>query len=200
MALTLVAPPQAEPVSVVDVKAHLRIDGSLEDPTLTRYITAARLSLEGAAGWLNRAFITQDWDWTLDAFPRSSCGELAVPLPPLQSIISIQYLDQAGVLQTWASTEYTVDTKSEPGRIAPAYGKVWPYARSVMNAVTIRLKAGYGTGPGSVPQPIRLALIGIVSDFYEHRAEATFFGVQAANAGQPAWVESLLASYRVLGS
>jgi hypothetical protein len=36
----------------------------------------------------------------------------------------------------------------------------------------------------------------IVSDYYEHRAEATLFGVWRQR-GQPAWVETLLATYRI---
>ena len=71
-------------------------------------------------------------------------------------------------------------TKSEPGRIAPVYGQSWPTAGPGLNPITIRFVVGYGTRLDLLPAPIRLALIGIVSDYYEHRAEATLFGVSAA--------------------
>jgi len=185
MALTLVTPPAADPVSVADIKAHLKIDGSLEDPMLLRYLQAAMAHLEGRDGWLNRAFISQTWDWTLDAFP---CGALAVPLPPLRSVTSIEYIDTNGLGQTLSPTAYSVDTKSEPGWITPAYGTTFPSALPVYNSVTVRFVAGYGDGPSSVPAPIRLALLGMVGDTYEHRVTEGVI---------PGWVNNYLASYQV---
>jgi uncharacterized phiE125 gp8 family phage protein len=38
MALTLVTAPLADPVSVADIRAHLRIDSELEDALLVRYL------------------------------------------------------------------------------------------------------------------------------------------------------------------
>jgi uncharacterized phiE125 gp8 family phage protein len=195
MALTLVTGPQADPISLASIKAHLRIDGALEDPTLWGYLTAARQHLEGRDGWLNRAFISQTWDLSLDLFPPGAA--LSMPLAPLQSVVSITYLDTAGLTQTMPATDYTVDTKTEPGWVAPAYGLNWPYALPVFNAVRVRFVCGYGDGPFAIPAPIRLALLGLVADFYEHRSEALFFGVQAAAAGQPNWVQAMLASYQI---
>ena len=201
MALTLVPPTPAGPILeellLPDVKAHLRIDGTLEDALLVGYGAAARRWLEGRDGWLNRAFLTQSWEWTLDAFP---AGELRLPLAPLRSVTAITYRAPDGSLATLAPAAYEVDAKSEPGRLRPAVGTCWPSTSETMHAVAIVFEAGYGTTLEALPQPIRLALIGIMSDYYEHRAEATLFGVSATNAGQPAWVEALLASYRVWGA
>lgn len=186
MALTLVSAPRADPVSLADIKAHLKIDTALEDALLLRYLQAAMGRLEGRDGWLNRAFITQEWDWTLDTFPAGAF--LAVPLPPLQSVTSIQYIDTNGIVQTLPPTDYTVDTRNQPGWIAPAYGVSFPSTRAVFNAVTIRFVAGYGDGPDSVPEPIRIALLGMVADVYEHRSLET---------SAPGWVETYLANYHV---
>ena len=186
MGLTLITPPVADPVSVADIKAHLRIDSALEDALLLRYLQAAMGRLEGRDGWLNRSFITQTWDWTLDAFPTGAF--LAVPLPPLQSVSLITYLDADGATQTLNANAYTVDTRSEPGWIAPAYGTSFPSALPVFNAVTIRFVAGYGNGPSSVPAPIRTALLGMVADIYEHRS---------LELSAPGWVERYLANYHV---
>jgi len=186
MALTLVTPPAADPVSVLDIKSHLKIDGALEDPMLLRYLQGALGNLEGRDGWLNRAFISQTWDWTLDGFP---CGAaLRVDLAPLRSVTFIQYLDTNGVGQVLSPTAYSIDTKSEPGWIAPAYGTTFPSAMPVFNSVTIRFVCGYGDGPSSVPAPIRLALLGMVGDVYEHRVTEGVI---------PGWVFNYLASFKV---
>jgi uncharacterized phiE125 gp8 family phage protein len=109
-------------------------------------------------------------------------------MSPLQSVTFIQYLDGDGLAQTLDPTLYTVDTKSDPGWIAPAYGTTFPGAMPVFNAVTIRFVAGYGNGPLAVPAPIRLALLGMVGDTYEHRV---------TEGAVPGWVSNYLASYQV---
>lgn len=189
MGLTLVTGPAADPVSIFDVRQHLKIDGAGEDATLYRYLTAARLHVEGRDGRLERALITQTWDWTLDDFPCGPDQTLRVPLPPLQSITSVKYIDTGGVEQTLASSEYSVDIRSSRGRLRPAYEKTWPSTRAVMNAVTVRFVAGYGAGPAAIPEPIRQALLGLVADFYTNRD---------ATGAPPAWIEALLAPYAPL--
>ena len=101
-------------------------------------IKGARMLAEGKT---RRAFITQTWDWLFDAFPASG---LKVPKPPLQSVTSITYIDTDGNSQTLAATEYRVDNSTEPGRITPAFSKVWPVTRAVTNAVTVRIVVGFG--------------------------------------------------------
>ena len=51
MALVLTAVPAAEPISLADAKAHLRIDGSDEDALLTALIAAARMFVERTSAW-----------------------------------------------------------------------------------------------------------------------------------------------------
>ena len=197
-ALSLVTAPTAEPVSLDEAKTHLRVTGNDEDLLIDALIKAARQHVEGRDGWLNRALITQTWDLFLDCFPKSSELPIVVPLPPLQSITSITYLDGAGASQTWVVTDYTVDAKSEPGRITPAYGKSYPSTRNVMNAVTVRFVAGYG-GPVAVPGPLKLALGALVAHFYEHREPIILTGGGGSPVPIPMHVEALLMPYRMWG-
>ena len=72
---------------------------------------------------------------------------------------SIQYVDDAGDTQTLSTSLYQVDTKSQPGRIIPAYGESWPTVRSdTLNAVTVNFVAGYGDDPEDVPAGLRHAV------------------------------------------
>lgn len=190
MALTLFAAPDGEPVTLAEAKSHLRVDVADDDVLITALITGSRLHLDGRDGWLNRALVTQDWDLTLDAFP---AGAIEVPLPPLQSITHIKYLDTTGVEQTWPASKYTVDIKSAPGRIEPAYGETYPSTRAVLNAVTIRFRAGYGAA-AAVPEAIKLGLKCLIAQFYEQR--------EPVNVGNivteiPMHVDRILAPYKV---
>lgn len=175
MALTLVTAPATEPVTLAEAKSHLRVTTTDDDVLITALIVAARESAESAMG---RALITQTWDMTIDGFP----PVIDVPLPPLQSVTSINYVDENGDSQTLATTEYTVDIKSSPGRLVESYGKTWPTTRDVINAVTVRFVAGYGAS-ASVPQAIKQGMLMHIGHMYANR-ESVLVGIQAQDMPQ----------------
>lgn len=170
MSLVLFAEPAVEPLELQEAKDWARITETEDDELVTGLVRAARAHVEQLSG---RALITQTWDLYLDAWPYGCEGyQIDVPKPPLQSVTFIKYLDAAGVLQTLASSEYTVDNKSEPGRIVPAYGKSWPSTRYEPNAVQVRFVAGYGTDPTDIDPKapeLRQAVGVLVATMYEQR-------------------------------
>lgn len=187
MGLVQVTAPTIEPIGLQEAKDHLRVDSTTEDPLISALISAARQQAEDFT-W--RQLVTATYDWTLDAFPWC----LRPPKPPLQGITSITYLDTAGASQVLASTEYTVDAASQPGRVAPAFGKTWPSTQAELNAVTVRLVVGYGDGASHVPAPIKQAILMAITDFYENR-QSTVIGLTAIELPQTA--KSLLRPYVV---
>lgn len=132
------------------------------DSELMMSIKAARIKAEDMT---RRVFITQTWDMRLDGFQG---WELTIPLPKLQSITEIEYLDTNGVLQILDPSLYVVDSSSTPARITPAWGKVWPVTRWQMNAVRIRFVAGYGTA-ADVPDTIKLWMKLRIKHYYDNR-------------------------------
>lgn len=185
MALTLVTGPAVEPLSVATARLALKIDTTVDDPLIDKWIGAARDYVETFTG---RKLITQTWDLKLDAFP--SCDVIELPFPPVTSITSVTYVDTAGTSQTWSSANYTTDLpagdQASPARITPAYGVVWPSTRDVINAVTVRFVCGY-SAPERVPEGLQSALLQLVAHRYYHReavvvgtiAQELPFGVQA---------------------
>ena len=162
--LKLVTAPVAEPLSLEDAKTHLRVDVSDDDLYIGDLIKAARRHMED---YLRRALITQTWDLFMEGFPTGDVIE--VPLPPLSSITSIKYMDNAGIQQTWGPGNYRVDKNHEPGRITPNYRVSWPAIRPGAGAVEIRFVAGYGTEGGDVPDDIVHAIRLMVGQMYELR-------------------------------
>jgi uncharacterized phiE125 gp8 family phage protein len=161
--LSLVTAPAAEPVTAAETKLALRIDASEEDVHTITSIKAARIYIEGAFAL---RLIQSTWDLKLDRFP---CEEIVFPYSPLSSVTSISYIDTSGTTQTWSSAEYIVDSSSKPGRITPAYGYTFPSTQSRINAVTIRHVMGYGTGPSSIPENIKLAMWLLIGHWHENR-------------------------------
>lgn len=189
MRLELVTPPASEPITTADAKLHLRVDGSSEDAQIDLAIARARTEAENRLG---RVLITQTWRLYLDCFPES--GEIGLPLPPLQSVTSVQYVDTDGVTQTLDSGEYVVDTSGERGRIYLAVAKHWPSIRIEPRAVRVVFVAGYGDSGSDVPATFRSWMLIRIGDHYAHR-EGTVTGSIAVRLP---FVDSLLDDRAVL--
>lgn len=159
-----------------------------EDWLLGMLIRSARIAAEGIT---NRALVTQTWDMFLDAFP---AWEQYIPLPTTLSIVSISYVDTDGVTQTLNPSQYLVDLKSEPARVTPAFGLVWPVTRWQTNAVTIRFTCGYGPA-AAVPDGIKNWMLMRINTLWNNRSQ--FDVNQRVNMTEipPAFVDALLQDY-----
>lgn len=197
MTLSLATAPTAQPLTLTETKAHLRVDTTDEDALIDRLIAVAVADIDGADGWLNRAIMTQTWDLWLDGFPSAGKRQIGVPLPTLQSVTSIIYIDIEGVTQTLATSVYDVFGVggTQPARIAEAHGQSWPSTRRQSDAVTVRFVAGYGDATTDVPEDIRHALLLMVGHLYEHREAVA----ERAMHGVPMAAGALLGKHRVWG-
>jgi uncharacterized phiE125 gp8 family phage protein len=72
---TLIAGPAAEPVTLADMRAFLRLDDPAEDELVTTLIATARECVEAASG---RRLIAQTWRLALDRWP---CRRIVDPRP-----------------------------------------------------------------------------------------------------------------------
>jgi uncharacterized phiE125 gp8 family phage protein len=180
MSLQLNTPPAAEPVTLSQAKAWLRVEsGDDEDALITSLIGAARARAEWHTG---RAFITQGWTLWLDR--ASVLAE--IPLPPLQAVSAVTLYMQDDSARVLDPGQYRVDTVSDPGRVA-----LKPDIRAGLrglNALSIAFTAGYGDA-ADVPAPIAQAILQILASLYEHRG--------GDKAPTPDSALALLAPYRM---
>lgn len=167
-ALRVIQGPVEEPLSPDEMRDHLRVTDTVEEPLLASYLTALRQLAEKQ---LDLAFLTQTLEWTVDAFPcydeTNPYGALVLPRQPLQSVVSLKYIDTAGAQQTWSPSLYLVDALQS--RIVPAYGQTWPQIRYQPSAIVVRYLAGYlnlAVLPEDLRQMMRLA-VGTLFEFRE---------------------------------
>lgn len=192
MDLTLITPPAAAPVSLAEAKVHLRVLNTAEDTLITALIEAAAAHLGGRDGILGRALVTQTWELRLASFGCAPDAGIDLPLPPLRSVVSVKYIDDAGVEQTVASGDYVVETGRRVGRVRPAYGKTWPAPRAEPGAVRIQFEAGYGAA-SAVPAPIRHAMLLLIGHWWVHKTPV----MESGNMSAPYAVDALAMPYRV---
>jgi uncharacterized phiE125 gp8 family phage protein len=185
MAATLITPPATFPVTLAEAKAQCRVLHTDEDDFITALIAAATGHVEKSCGL---GLIAQTWRLSLDGF----ADTIQLPLAPIQSVTSVEYLDEAGDLQTASASLYTVDTTDVPGRIVLNDGEDWPETQVVINAVRVTYVVGYATPPA----PIKQAILLLIGHWFENR-EGVVTGTITAEL--PLAVEALLANYRVYG-
>jgi uncharacterized phiE125 gp8 family phage protein len=162
----LVVPPTIEPITLAELKLHLRVDGTVEDSPLTELIQSAR---EYAEGFTKRKLITQIWDACLNYFPRTRFIEL--PFGNLQSVVWLKYKDCNGVETTLTeNTDYIVEINGDQkGRIVLPYGKSWPsFTPYPSNPINIRFVCGWTT-VALVPSKIKIAIKMLAGDYYNNR-------------------------------
>jgi uncharacterized phiE125 gp8 family phage protein len=162
----LVVLPAALAVSLEAARRSARASGGALDDEITGKVLGFTEDAEHETG---RAFISQTWEVTMDAFPRSPRGGPG-PIPlsksPVASIVHVKFYDVDGVQRTLDPQDYIVDDKSEPGCVVPAPGKAWPATAARINAVEVQYVAGYGPTEDSVPAAIKQYILGKVENDY----------------------------------
>lgn len=138
---------------IVDIQAArdiLTIETDEKDTEIKELIKEASELIEKEA---SIAFYTQTFRYKLDKFN----DVIKIPRPPLQSISSIQYIDDDGAAQTVLTSVYDVDVDSYPGEVRLAYSQSWPSHRKVDKAITINFVAGYAS-VADVPKVLKRAV------------------------------------------
>lgn len=186
-AFTRTVDPASEPVTLDEAKAQLRVSDTADDSYITDLIAVARDYAENFTG---RALLQQDWKATFDSGDIPSGNTIELPRPPLQSVESIAYLDTDGNSQALASSYYTVDTISQPGRIL---FEDLPDIKSTLAALTVTYRAGYANA-AAVPAAIKHAILLMVAHFYDVR-EPVVMGVAPSRV--PLSADTLLRQMKV---
>jgi uncharacterized phiE125 gp8 family phage protein len=190
MNLRLVSAPEIEPVSLEEVKLHLRVDHDDDDALITGLIAAARGYAETVT---RRALLTQSWELRFDDWP----GRLfELPLPPLQAVEEISYLDETGAEHLVDEAVFGADVYAQPGRVYLKPGQSWPSSSLLpASAVCVRFTAGWPNA-AAVPAMIRAAIKLTVGHLYENR-EQVVVASGLAPVDLPLGVDALLATWRV---
>lgn len=164
-ALSLVTPPAVEPVSLVELKAHCKVEISDEDAYIEQLLISVKEQVEELC---SIRCINQTWKLILNAFPTSRA--ITIPLAPLVSISSVKYTDENGTTATMPATDYIVDTVNLPGCIVLKNNSAWPSVTlQAANGVEIEFVCGYGAAAINVPARLKQALKFLVGHWYANR-------------------------------
>jgi uncharacterized phiE125 gp8 family phage protein len=196
MRVTTVTSATGEPITLEEVKKHLRLElgETNEDDYLEDLIISARQRVEAITG---RSLMPESKYYYLDDWEVDNEDYIQIPNPPLRSIPSsgVSYTDSDGDSTTFSSTAWSSDTASIPGRLVLDYNDSWPTdVLDDNNPIRIQFQCGYSTR-AAIPRSIKTAMKILVADMYENR-ELHYIS-QGQNIASIGTVEALLNPYRV---
>jgi len=185
MALFRTVEPAAEPVTLAEAKAVLRLDHDSEDALLLGLIRAARDEVEKSTGL---ALLDQAWRLTLDGWPRSGC--VLIARHPVREILSVTAFGPDGEASLISAGDYQLDSLSRPARLH-FDGAAVPLR--AMNGIEIDFRAGYGEAGPDVPDLLKRAILVLVAHWFEFRAA---FGAEQQPVSFPPGYDRLIAGFR----
>lgn len=180
MSLTLISSVDY-PLSLEDIKSHLRVEDNEDDEYILNLIGAAF----GAAEHYTQIKIVESvYQYKLPRFSES----IRLPVCPVQSVDLISYIDPDGLSQALGSF-YFRNTPFTPS-VLPAYGEAFPDVQEGYESITIDFTAGYS----EVPKPIIQAVKMIVATLYEQREDYAAIELKSV----PMSSQTLLDPYRAI--
>lgn len=174
----VVTPPATEPVSLAQLKSHLRVDHDSDDALIVIYGQTARMAAER---YMNRALIETGFLATWQ--PQSNRPywgrigmwhwrkPLELPRSPLMSIDTVTIHDVEGNATTVPPAAYLLEGATDPARLKLDYttGLIDPVA--ALLDIQIGYTAGYGSTAAPVPVTIINAILITTAFLYEHRGD-----------------------------
>ncbi len=179
------AAPTIEPITLDEAKAHLFITHNDDDAYIGTLITVARQACEEKT---DLSLISQTHTGYAGEFSRI----MELRKSPVQTISTVKYYDLENVLQTVAATDYMLSPAGARSAVVFAENYSFPRIYARPDAIRIEYIAGFGSAAGSVPAPIKQAMLLLIGSYYAQR--------ESISAGQmaivPQAVEMLLSLYK----
>ena len=181
MDLVQTVAPIEEPITLQVAKDFLRVIETDDDTEIQAMITSAR---EYAENYTNRQIKSATYELYLEEFSET----IQLPKNPIQSITSIEYMDESGVYQTLDSASYYTYLDNE---ITTIFFEDMPDHKDHKRAIKITFVSGYSAVPESITAYIKI----LVSTLYENR-ELYIIGVSVDKLANPMALK-MLDMYRV---
>lgn len=210
--LVVTTEPSKYPVTLDEIKKQVEItdDDDSHDAFLSAAISAAT---ERCESFTSRSLITRTLTLWKDSWPIGEYNDsywegwkegpesiinaparaIILPRPPLQSIVHVKTYDDSDNATTYSTSNYLVDTVSQPGRMVLRDSSGIPVSTRSALGLEVQYKAGYGDEMGSIPQDLRQGVLMMAAWLFEHRGDE-----EGEDAMQASGAEMMWKPYRIM--
>jgi len=155
--------PASEPISLADAKTYLNVTTNLHNTQIANMVASARIIYEQYTGTaVITQTVTQIWDCT-------PVCEFELAVSPVTAV-AMSYRDENGSYQTWASSNYTLDTISPLARVVKKSTVSWPSTGDFPARWKAEKTVGYAAA-ANVPEDIISSILLMVGFLYENRED-----------------------------
>lgn len=186
MTIAELTPPAVEPITLAEVKAHLRLDSNDEDALLAGLVRAARCHLESETGL---CLILRSLRLYLDDWPEGRVIQIA--RGPVQTIETVTVYDALGAPVELDVAGYMLDGTARPARLVLPTRRA---SKRAVNGIEIDFSAGFGESGAEVPDTLKRALLLHVAAMYELRG---VLSLDEQPGAVPQGYDRLVAPYRL---
>jgi uncharacterized phiE125 gp8 family phage protein len=170
------------------LKKHVRIDDDTDQLDLLKAYAAT--AQQHCQDYTRRRLITQTLAMAIDDdWPREWCRRhrswrrrITLRHPPVQSVTSIVYFDEAGNQQTLAPSQYRIanlhtpiegcETSPPEAYIEPEYQVTWPTVRRQSGTIVVTYVAGFGLTNKFIPETLQQGIRLLVAHMAENKEAA----------------------------
>jgi uncharacterized phiE125 gp8 family phage protein len=184
--------PVRQPVTLTEVREHLRDPDHDQDGLIMRLIEGATNYVEN---YTRQRIVRQKWRIYFNGWS----DDMSLLPERVREVAQIQYVDTDGATQTLGTSIYTVDVPGQ--RVLRAYGQTWPNLRNQKNAVWFDVWSGMYDSTSSpinysedVDEALKHAIMLMVSDMYHHTE--VHYGPNGPTT-KNSLLEMMLSTYRV---
>lgn len=201
--LSTVTAATVDPVSTQELRDFARLDDAIDSNFINSFIKASTMFCEE---YTNKSFINRTLKMSLDGVAEVDIPlregvtvgpieifynrHIELPKSPVSSVTHIKYYNDSNTESTWATSNYYVDTQSDPAKILLRDGGTWPTNLRKANGIEITYVSGYGANRSDTPEAIRVAIMQYALHLYEHRGDT-----ESNAVSMPTMVATLLAPY-----
>lgn len=150
MNIKIVDGPEAEPVTVDEAKASLRVYGTYSDDLLSALITGGRQWAENYTGC---SWAEQTYDLILDSVPE---GKVRLYYPPVDTLDAVTVIDNQGAAVTCSTGDWVLD---------PAGAATLKSGARLPEGVSCTIR--YTCGSEDVPEIVKQAILLWVKGTFE---------------------------------
>ncbi|QGG89873.1 hypothetical protein GH983_05090 [Agrobacterium sp. MA01] len=184
MTIIELTPPAVEPLTLVEIRAHLRLDTEEEDALLSALAIVAREHLERETGLV---LATRDFRFCLDDWPAD--GIVTIPRGPVRVVTAVTVYDGEGEPQAVDLDGHLLDGHARPARL---WLRDVPQPGRAMNGIEVELSAGFGESGADLPETLKRAMLTHIAAMYACRGVVA---VEAQPAVVPPGYERLIAPF-----